>query len=722
MVKYADAKYVDYRKLSSAAESWGQMARKYSMAVRAYETDVKGKLERSGWRGDFANAARVNISDTCKEIEAAESEARAVASILREGSRKLASLLKELDAKEAEIRRAGLHVAADGKVWGTVTPKHVGESRTANAAEYRQQVLDQQMAELNARIRKWQRELDDIVRRIGNFDTDLKVSLDKATAPGGSGTAPRFNGNASADLERVKIKRGNELITRLNSGEPLSAGEREELRAISDDAARDRGLSKRFLNAVGTDSFLRLSGWLQYMKATEKGNTRADYAEIAKNMAGVLASATRKEDDAREWAAKFKEVGTRAYEWNENGRAANPSVVGGGYRYSLKGYQALMTIVKEGEGYSKHFLHMVADDIREAEKNDRRVWVTHPSRYPRGAAVDPLDAALGAMAKESKAATGYFTPELLEYMDSREWKVLEANGMVGGPDAKESSDARQGFGKFLESAATGRPAGVEAPDGRAVHSKDEIEVFSSIVQHYSKDDHPGMPSALQRPISRVLSDYSESIYEIVGKWKTTSTSAELPLNVYQLKSMISAVSADPVAHRIVLNSQAAEIARQFDKNLDESDFSAENGYKSRAPEHARVAGTVLGVIDEARANAIGADLVRSLKEADLNKLKAYHAAGAIITPIPVVGDAMQRALDSILYAYTEGAKEEFEQAKEGKLKKLHRHGIEMLQELIKAKASQYPGTPEDTASGRQRALNHGLDAYNTGGGIMEKSR
>ncbi|MBB1255887.1 hypothetical protein H3146_21360 [Streptomyces sp. OF3] len=714
MVQYADIKHIDCKKLTVAAESWTAAAKRYSALQRTYETSVQTPLKRSGWKGQPASSAAISMAATNRDLSAAESEARAVGKILEEGSRKLSALLKALEGKESAIRKDGLHVAADGTVWGTLATDKDGDTRVAKSGD-----REQQIASLNARVRKWQREINDIVLRVANVDASLKAALDKATGVTDKEGNPRFNGNASSDLERAKIKRGEELITKLNSGESLTSGERDELRAITNDAARDRGLSKRFMTAIGPNSFLRLSGWLQYMKATEKGNIRADYSDIAKNMAGVLASATKDEKDAKEWAAKFKEVGTRAYSWNENGRAASPSLANGdGYRYSLKGYQALMTIMKEGRGYSKEFLHAITDGIREVEEKERTAWKTHLGTYPRGSIVDPLDAALGIMAKQPEAATGYLTPGLLKHMDGREWKVLEGSGVMGGPYEKELSDTRDGFGKFLEAAATGRPPGVDPPDGRPDHSAGERKAVGVIMDHFKNPGKAGIHPELRQPISRILADYSENVYETVGKWKLTLKENDvLGVNVNDLNSIIYAVSEDPNAHRVLFNSQAAEIARQLDENLDRRHFAPTGTFDSRAADYAKEAGTVLGVIDKARAEAIGAEFEKALSSKDQKKLTAYHTVGAAITIIPGIGDAMQRALDSALYGYTEGLKEEERLASNEKLRTLHTHGLKVVQELIEAKANEYKGIPEETGSELQRSLSSGRDGYAIGGKI-----
>ncbi|WP_143676590.1 hypothetical protein [Streptomyces sp. TLI_146] len=173
------------------------------------------------------------------------------------------------------------------------------------------------------------------------------------------------------------------------------------------------------LASLGLDGTLtftnHLSDWSHSGSATDKST----YAGLQTQLATTLSTATKDTNSPfyKEFRNGLKKAGVQKYDLDA---AGNKIAVGTGHGQQVRGYQSLVTLIQQGDGYSDQFLKDMADDIRTAEDKKRGgnpdIWDLRGdfSDKKDGGwfANDPLDGVLGIMAKDPATATGYLDPGL----------------------------------------------------------------------------------------------------------------------------------------------------------------------------------------------------------------------------------------------------------------------------------------------------------------------
>ncbi|WP_240661317.1 MULTISPECIES: hypothetical protein [unclassified Streptomyces] len=151
-----------------------------------------------------------------------------------------------------------------------------------------------------------------------------------------------------------------------------------------------------------------------------------------------------------------------------------------------------------------------------------------------------------------------------------------------------------------------------------------------------------MPAALRTSMGYMIGDYSGDVHEILGKnLNGHSTYNDLDLDRGDLVRVLRATSEDGEAFGVIHRSQATLIGEGL------HEFPADSYRKSDPELHAWVkqSSSVLGHLDGVRADVIY-DLGQAEKDANSwDKMMRYHALGAPVTGIPLVGDSIQRMVD-----------------------------------------------------------------------------
>ncbi|MFE1312363.1 hypothetical protein [Streptomyces sp. NPDC058755] len=83
---------------TSAAERWEGMAGEFAQQERAYRRDVYGITVGPAWTGMSAEAAHGRFDVTLKEFQYAQTEAKAIASLLRDAHAQFVELKGRLPA------------------------------------------------------------------------------------------------------------------------------------------------------------------------------------------------------------------------------------------------------------------------------------------------------------------------------------------------------------------------------------------------------------------------------------------------------------------------------------------------------------------------------------------------------------------------------------------------------------------------------------------------
>ncbi|MCX4413698.1 hypothetical protein OOK43_10460 [[Kitasatospora] papulosa] len=95
----------DLSKLTDAADKWVEMAGKFKTIEEQYERDVHGVSLGPSWVGQSADAANYRFTVTLKELQGAQEEAKAIASILRDSHTQLAARQGEHRARRRDQAR-----------------------------------------------------------------------------------------------------------------------------------------------------------------------------------------------------------------------------------------------------------------------------------------------------------------------------------------------------------------------------------------------------------------------------------------------------------------------------------------------------------------------------------------------------------------------------------------------------------------------------------------
>ncbi|MFF6993744.1 hypothetical protein ACFY93_02080 [Streptomyces sp. NPDC008313] len=187
----------DLSALTTAADRWEGMAERFHKQEVAYKRDVHGIVMGDSWAGLSADAAHARFGITLKEFQKAQTEAKAVASLLREAHTLFTSLRGELQSTRQDATDAGMKVSDQGLVTFD-TEKLTDAERTAwvHDPDYQESC--------RKAVGSWQEAIDQRVKKVGSADNEVKRALQGVTVDGdvADGTPAGFNGQAGGHLEQ----------------------------------------------------------------------------------------------------------------------------------------------------------------------------------------------------------------------------------------------------------------------------------------------------------------------------------------------------------------------------------------------------------------------------------------------------------------------------------------------------------------------------------------
>ncbi|MFF4691130.1 hypothetical protein [Streptomyces sp. NPDC001307] len=172
------------------------MAKEFHKQEIAYKRDVCGITLSPGWSGLSADAASGRFNVTLKQFQAAQVEAKAVASLLREAHMDFTNIRKKLESTRADAVKAGMAVSDGGVVSYDTTKLGEGE-RTAlhHDPDYQQSV--------GKAVASWQAEIDRLVKQMCDTDTEVENALTRVVIDTdvNDGTLTGFNSHAHGDIK-----------------------------------------------------------------------------------------------------------------------------------------------------------------------------------------------------------------------------------------------------------------------------------------------------------------------------------------------------------------------------------------------------------------------------------------------------------------------------------------------------------------------------------------
>ncbi|MFD5548805.1 hypothetical protein ACFWJQ_19055 [Streptomyces goshikiensis] len=696
MLTYHEVMSTDLGLLTTAAGKWDEMAGELKKVETRYGDSVQKITTGPDWSGVSVGVAHSNFAATRYEYSAAQIQAKAVASLLRDAHTQFADLKKRVESARDDAIKAGMTVSEQGTVafdYAKLTP--------AERSAYHHDPDGQ--TTIRDAINKWQQHLNDQVKAVSEADQGVKIALEAvgvdsnkdAFGKGNDGTLNGFNADAQGDIEVYEARNAEDIATRINSGDKVSAADYAELDRSFRDNAKSTEFNQTFLNGMGAQNTLKLTNKLTDHAYGDDKDNQQRYTNLQKGLASSLSTAMQdpKSKFYQDFRAQLKQAGLQQFDLKQ---IADSPQIGTGHGQKVRGYQSLITLMQNGDGYSTSFMHDLADDIRSAEDKKRGgnpdVWdlTSDFSGKNKGwFANDPLDGLLGIMSKDPAATTSYLDPgpdgknDNLQYLvKDRDWNHVDTTYWVGniehtGSDAFDK-DVRAGLGLALESATTGHAPGAPGTEfGR--HPEAEARVMHEAVNLFDYGDGNGKDDKgqlkgqgdsvlkseeyanVRGPLARALSSYSPDIVDIiagdgpgdlVGKDDALANGdhSQIQNSRSSLLRVLRGVSEDPENYFLLHESERRYMAEQ----LTTQDLSDPEALKNRAAKIGEVNGAI---------NAIGGDIHLSERDAKLSeagdmRVYGYHFIGGAITGIPVVGDMAQRVVDGCWNEWLKGVSAE----------------------------------------------------------------
>ncbi|MCX4801408.1 hypothetical protein OG594_07035 [Streptomyces sp. NBC_01214] len=679
MPNYAEVMQTDLSALTTAADGWKAMATQLKTMEDVYKDEVQSVSAGNGWLGSSQQAAATRSAMTRQEYGAAQKEALAMESLLRDAHARFTDLKSRLVSAVAEAKEAGMKVSEHG-----VASYDFSKADPASVNAIRH---DPDLPEIE---RSWTSRIGDSVKAITEFDQDVKTAL--LNASGADGTAMfGFNSKPVNDVEAVEALA---LTQKIRDGKASP----EELRHYNDVLKQNSGdqhFSEAYLYALGPKDTLLLADQMN-LASNDRGTSVADkklYESINSGLAGTIASGTK---DPASYAYKpfvdgLKEQGAQLLD-----KGARP----------MYGYQALVTVMANGSGYGKQFLNDLGDGMIEAEKSKPHMYDHAWDSQRPNLVSDPLDGLLGIMAKDPDSATYFLDPEApgnknehLKYMlDDREMPDPWISTGVGQP-IEMDGDKTAGLGAAIQAAATGHVDGEKlGPPGP--HTEGQTRVMHEAIRlldtDMKGDEFKEDLEGLQQPMAKALVDYVSDTHEILGGQNSdlggiggsdsihgSGDKAQIAVGQGSLIRVMRGIADDGPSYALLVEAEQAYSAEQL---ATAAPFKADSPHSVSADWDNRAHD--IGVANGA-LNGIGADVYKDKEDDQVQWAEGtseYSAAAgnALIGEIPVVGTIGGSLIDAAKYNWVEGVKEAAEEQSKQESSNNYTGGLDGTHKLLDA--------------------------------------
>ncbi|MFF3090179.1 hypothetical protein ACFVRB_34845 [Streptomyces nojiriensis] len=678
MPNYAEVMQTDLSALTTAADGWKAMATQLKTMEDVYKDEVQSVSSGNGWLGSSQQAAATQSSMTRQEYGAAQKEALAMESLLRDAYARFTDLKARVVSAVADAKTAGMKVSDAG-----IASYDFSKADPASVNAIRH---DPDLPEIE---RSWTSKISDTVKAVSEFDEDVKVAL--LNASGADGTAMfGFNSKPVNDVEAVEALA---LTQKIRDGKASP----EELRHYDDVLKQNSGdahFGEAYLNSLGAKDTLLLADQMN-LASNDRGASAADkklYESINSGLAGTIASGTK---DPTGYAYKPFVDGLK-----EQG----PELVAKGLRPTY-GYQALVTVMANGSGYGKQFLNDLGDGMIEAEKPKPHMYDhAYDSQRPNLVS-DPLDGLLGIMAKDPDSATYFLDPEApgnknehLKYMlNDRDMPDPWISTGVGQP-IEMDGDKTAGLGAAIQAAATGHVDGEKLGEP-GPHTEGQARVMHNAIRllddEMGGDEFPEDLEGLQQPMAKALVDYVSDTHEILGGQNSdlgmisgsdsihgSGDKAQIAVGQGSLIRVMRGIADDGPSYALMVEAERAYSAEQL---ATAAPYKGDlHGVSADWDNRAHGIGAANGAL-----NGIGADVYNDkeddqVKWAEGTSEHTAAVANGLIGEIPVVGTVGGSLIDSLKYEWVEGVKDEAEEQGKQESSKNYAAGVEGTNELFDA--------------------------------------
>ncbi|WP_052849988.1 DUF6571 family protein [Streptomyces avicenniae] len=542
--------------------------------------NMVGAARAARWRGENERASVAYIGETSGQLDAALTQARTIAALLRDGHGRLTSCRDALlTVMESDAPAARVHVSTSGEVTADYDGLD-GEDRRA-----RQDAV----MEIAARIQ-------DVLRRTVEEDALIAQAVREAM-----GTDPyRFSPVAYGSIDEVNtaIEDARTVLDLADRGQELTDAELAELSRLLADHADDPAFAERIATGLGPEGTVTLWTDITGSRSVERGSELWDtMATLQTNLGNTLGLATQSDSDAMD-------------AWEESMIALGPERVAGDvYEQSAHNFLVMSALMNSGT-YDSDFLLAYGDALLDFEQagdgTAYDVWDAYPEpvfNFPVTEADagdlgrDPMTGFLTALGNNPDASTRFFSPpsdfvptdaltegavdadtegaqvnERLHYLTTeREWwltsedTLIDMNGLTAHP----------ALGEALLAATTGHPASVYAsgdpealaslPDNR---SQETAQITSQVMHLYGTlepgrlAEQPALAPALGQmtaayinDVNYWLSDPAEPNREVNGILFEAPYGERLSNGFFGTTRFLSEVAQVPESHEIVSQAE-----------------------------------------------------------------------------------------------------------------------------------------------------------------------
>ncbi|WP_205019968.1 hypothetical protein [Streptomyces sp. HB132] len=194
MLTYREVMTTDFGKLSTAADKWKSMADEFAKVEKRYRDSVQKITLGDTWLGVSANSAALNFAATRYEYQAAQTQAKATATLLLNAHAQFVELKERLKTARADAVEAGMRVSEQGNVAFDYELATEGERNALrHDPDYAKSVRDSEQS--------WADFIKSCVKAVDDADKDFQKDLETVVEDTGGGrddgTTNGFNGNAS---------------------------------------------------------------------------------------------------------------------------------------------------------------------------------------------------------------------------------------------------------------------------------------------------------------------------------------------------------------------------------------------------------------------------------------------------------------------------------------------------------------------------------------------